>query len=79
MNHRLEGQPHGSTMPEPDLVELERFLSGFPTLRVTVNTLHQNLPAELETDSLYRALREPRGELADPGWLATADRGLPGR
>jgi hypothetical protein len=45
-------------MPEPELVEVERALSGSSTLRVAINTLMYNLPPELETDSVHDALRE---------------------
>ena len=44
--------------PEPDLVDIERVLSGSSTLRVAINTLHYNLPQQLATDSVHDALRE---------------------
>jgi hypothetical protein len=45
-------------MPEPELADVERALSGSTTLRVAINTLMYNLPPELETGSVHDALRE---------------------
>jgi hypothetical protein len=65
MNPPGEGQPRGSRMPEPDLVDVERALSGSTTLRLAINTLHYNRPSELETDSVHDALRELHVKLGE--------------
>jgi hypothetical protein len=63
MDQPGNGLPHESRMPGPDLVEVERALSGSSRLRLAVVTLQNDLPADLEADSVRQTLAELRDRI----------------